>query len=876
MGYQPYFVGPIKVGLERDLDSYLIPEDAFQDLENAYLWRGRVYKKGGYQLLGDDPLYHGRIGIRQDYLAARGAPPDIYAGNTIYAPIEPGSLTITDGITTFTDNGIGGMIVTSGAGINGTINYATGAYVVTFTGVNAGAAVTARYFVVVGNSSPVMGLRTYDVDETIQPTLVAFDETSAYQFDRVFGRFDHARFYKNTVTPVAWIGGKTDFFHSASYQGALFATNNLPGNQTYIITLVTAAANAVITTSVANNLSVGDYVYINNITTAAPNLMNNKTGRVTVAGNPFTTDINTAGSGAYVSGGIVWSLTHTRATSGDGIRWFDGFAPAVPPIVPPAVPPAVPATGWVNFTPPLDASDTPRLLQGCLMLFPYKNYLIALNTVEGTTFANRHRFAQRARWSQFGTVYYTPNHPTDPSILPATYQVPAGSSISGQEWYDGVSGRGGFIDAPTSQDIMSAEFIKDTLIVYFETSTYKLTYTGNGLEPFIWEKINTSVGATSTFSAVPFDTSVLSVGNNGIYGCDSVNIDRIDRIIPDVVFNFRTTQNANKQIYGIRDFYGEACQWTFIDSDSSSVATLGFPDKTLYYNYLTQSYSIFINTFTCFGYFTITNDLIWSAARYPWQSYQRAWDSFGSQAGFPIVVSGNQQGFVFQMQNANGGLFDFNDFSLVIQNITNANPSVFTVPNHNLIIGAFVFIDNAQGVPAGFNGKIYQISGANYTANTFSLNDSTFTPVSLATYTFGGQVSIVDNINVTTKNLNPFYAQGKSMRLGYADFFVDNESELDEITVYSFQDDTNPTEIPRAAEARPMSLHQFCNLDNTKFWRRVHFQLQSEFIKLRFSYSSTQIFNVNTDESSFVLHGMILWMKPTGRLLRVYADEGLS
>ncbi len=846
MGYQPYFIGPIKVGLERDMDSYLIPEDAFPTLENAYLWRGRIYKKGGYNLLGFESgnPHAGRLGIRNDYLAVRGAPPQNYAGNTIYAPIEPGSLIISDGIESFIDNGVGVMVHSTGVG-NGTINYVTGAYNVTFTGVNAGAAVNANYFVVVGNNSPVMGLRTFDVQDSIVPTLVAFDRTSAYQFNRITFQFDQTRFYKGTNNVVVWTGTDTDFFQTLNYQRAMFATNNVPGAHFYSITAIVTGATTQVTTSVANNFQVGDIVYINNATIAAPDNLNNKTGAVTIAGNPFTVAINSAASGAYTApSGVAWSPTLSATNGGDGIRWFDGFTAG-----------AAPATGWVNFAPPLDRSAAPRILLGALMLFAYKNYMIALNTFEGTSLATGQRFTQRARWSQQGVVYYSQTQPAG-----------FNQTVDGQAWYDTITGHGGAKDAPTAEDIISAEFIKDTLIVYFENSTYKLTYTGNGIEPFIWEKINTTVGAISTFSVVPFDTSVLCVGNNGVYGCDSVNMDRIDRIIPDEAFSFRSSSNAAKRVQGIRDFYSETVLWTYVDS-AGAAPTIIYPTKTLYYNYLTQSFAIFRNTFTCFGHFTVTNDLTWNGARASWDFYGRAWNSFISQSGFPIVVAGNQQGFVFQLEQTDGTPFDYNQKSLIIQNISAANPSVFTVPNHNLQLGDFIYLQNAGGVPVNTNDRVYKVATI-LSVNTFTVTDDSQDPTSISTYTYGGDLTIVDNFDITTKSLNPFVAQGKSVRLGYADIFVEQGNVDDVMTVQLLQDDS----IDVVSIEKNVKLFQASAINNSKFWRRIHFDAQGEFITLRFMFDDEQMFDINEARSVVLIHGIILWMKPTGRLLRVYED----
>ena len=65
-----------------------------------------------------------------------------YTGNLAGAPITAGSLTLTDGVLTVTDDGAGNLIGNIAAGTNA-INYTTGAYDVTFSG--ATVAVTASY-----------------------------------------------------------------------------------------------------------------------------------------------------------------------------------------------------------------------------------------------------------------------------------------------------------------------------------------------------------------------------------------------------------------------------------------------------------------------------------------------------------------------------------------------------------------------------------------------------------------------------------------------------------------------------------------------------------------------------------------------------------
>ncbi len=836
-GYQPFTIANMQTGLEQDIDSFLIAEDAFPVLENSYLWRGVVYKKGGNDLFG-------RLGVRNPILVlARGAGNTIVAVNLPGAPIEPGSIVVSDGTTFFTDNGIGGFVITGGTGtVNVPTNYATGAIDITFTTANPGATIRARYFVVVNANSPVMGIKLrdqVDIDEG-----VAFDMTQANRFDVVNRRYDNISFYKNTSIPfppnglpVTWTGTNSDFFDVENYQLAMFATNNVPGIHAYAISAITQAATALVTTTTNHTLLAGDVVYFNNV--VGMTQINNLSGTVMapIGANTFTVNINTGAFTAYVSGGIVW--VPSRSISGDGIRWYDG-------------------TGWVNFTPPTDASGTPNLVQGALLLFSYKGYFVLLSTWESTFGTAPVNFTKRARYSQIGNIFYE----TAPAPLPAgNTSVP-----TGMEWYQ-IPGRGGFIDAPTGEDIIAAEFIKDTLVVYFESSIYRLTYTGNSVLPFIWEKVNTEVGSESTFSLVPFDRQILSVGTNGIYACDSVNVERKDRIIPDIVFSFHNGNQGAKRVQGIRDFYSEMVYWTYADDDENPI----FPNRILAYNYLTSSFAVFKNYYTSFGYSNVPAEQTWGNSTSEFQTYNRSWGSFSLQTSFPIILAGNQQGYIFNLQQSDGSYNTVNGPSLSITAITNAVPSVFTSINHNLVTGDFIRIVEGTQVPSLAN-QIFKVL-TTPTANTFTLVDANNLPVQNINYTVPtSKIVIVDNFDILTKNLNPFYTQGRSMRLGHADFYFDVAPTCI-VTVNLYQNDNHALPI----ETHQIDLNDVYDLENDKFWRRVYFQSQGQFLSMEVKFSDNtitnqtpvvgQMFNLNYTASQVVLHGIILWMRPAGRLL---------
>ncbi len=857
MTYQPFLIATSRVGKETDLDPYVLPDDAYPELLNAYLYRGVIRKKGGTELLGNDPLYGGRLGIRNPILlAARGAGNSVIAVNLAGAPLEPGSIIVTDGTTVFTDNGVGGFTITGGTGtVNVPTNYVTGAINITFTSANLGATITATYLVKVGANSPVMGLCTREIKQINNNALIAFDMTHAYQFDNALQRFVDISTYKvatgqTTINNVVWTGTNSQFFDYQNFQNAFFATNDVPGSQFYKITNITQAAAAVVTTSAANNFAAGDFVYFNNVGGMVE--INNRSGIVTVPGNPFTVAINSTGFSAYTSGGIVWSQTLSRTSGGDGIRWYDG-------------------TGWVNFDPPLDATTTPNILQGALLLFAYKGRLVALNTFEGQQGATPTNFAQRARYSQQGSVFYAP-------------PFPAGgvTSSNGNEWYT-APGLGGFEDAPTAEVIVAAEFIKDVLVVYFERSTYRLVSTTNSARPFFWEKINTEIGAESTFSTVPFDKEILSIGPNGVYECDSINIERIDQKIPDQVFNFGEANQGITRIHGIRDFYTQFCYWTYVDegenSDGDFTTTPTFPNKILAYNYLDESWANFQNYFTCFGYYQTSQNLTWATCNRTWDAMTVPWDSARNQTQFPLVVAGNQQGFVVSLSLVISSDDDPQDNapSLVIQNITNANPSIFTVPNHNLDFNTYVLI---TGTGLSIDNQIYLVFPQS--ADTFYLVDSNGTIVSIAGYTFGGRVQTVENFFIQTKKFTPYIQSGQKVRVGYIDLFLETDADDDGVP-----EDTVPAFGVSLLENENFGATVFTKivaLDDergdpnvNKFWKRVYLNQTAQSFSLKFSYTNPidnpddpnqQIFEVPNIDTQVAIHGMIFWMAPAGRLVR--------
>jgi hypothetical protein len=278
--------------------------------------------------------------------------------------------------------------------------------------------------------------------------------------------------------------------------------------------------------------------------------------------------------------------------------------------------------GWNNQKPIVNGSTR---LDKCLMVFPYKGRLVILSTQEGGS-----AFRQRARWSQIGTPYVLATG-GDPAVVP-----PTPFTTDDNAWRDDIPGKGGFIDADTNERIISAGIVRDTLIVFFQRSTWRLRYTGNEILPFIWERLNTQYGSEATFSTIPFDEHLLTFSRYGFVAADTNSVKRIDEKIPDQSFNVEagTTLASLQRIHGIRDFYRQTAYWAY-PLENTSV----YPDRILNYNYLDRTWARFKQSFRVFGYYRTFNDLTWASSTTAWENSDFPWSGPWNQADFPQVVA---------------------------------------------------------------------------------------------------------------------------------------------------------------------------------------------------------------------------------------------
>lgn len=765
-------------GLEQDREPFIINNDAFPVLQNAYIWRGRIQKKRGATKLGKLTR---KVGTTDG------------AGNLVVtltnAPIALQTALITIGNTFYEDTGGANPVTLTTNGLGTvTLNRTTGLLTV--------AGSLALTDVLYSPGLPVMGIEDFEnVSDSIDtaPTIF-FDTKYAYQFDRTVGirQFYDVSFYKITGNPVIWNGQDYQQFWSANFDNAMWVTNNVPGLNGVQIATIQNANNPILTTVTPHNLSnaVADWIYIDGVTqlfnptyktnnisyvnglslqinvattviVPATGVSTAITATVTGANTIQLNGLNTAAAANPGTGGFLQELT--RETSGqDGIRWYDGD-PTVNAF----------AEGWVNFAPPINKIDptatnpvqVQTYLVGALMLVPFRGTFIAIGTWEqAANAAIPSQFPQRIRWSTFsGTPFYA-------------NPVPVEQTADSLAWVENVNGRGGFLDVVTAEEILSASNQQETILLGLERSQRRLVPTGSVISPFTVQIVNPEFGTTATFSSIPLDRGTLSVGDYGFILASSYNAQRFDIKIPDQVFQVKQLINGLAtgplRICSARNWQEETIYFTFVDLPSGQT----YPNRTVIFNYRDPSFAILKESYTTYGQFRDSEPYSWNTLPFKnWFEWLPNWVSYSAEPGYPLVAAGNQQGYVMLKDFEEVG----NDPSLSVTGITSvvasAGPppnttATFYIPNHNLEINDYFFLQNVAGL-TGVNNTIWQVTRVT-NANSINATNYSFLNVG-GSYTGLGEVSILDNFLVQTKQFGAFWEMAKGARIGTQRFLLD-------------------------------------------------------------------------------------------------------
>jgi hypothetical protein len=727
-----FLIAPFNSGLQDNVRPFLLPEDAFQELNNAYVFRGRVRKRFGTTLTSDGSTavtaetaqLSSRLRISVGTTDGNGDLSssvflDGSAATTKYTNSPLGSMfSIGDDIFTVYQ-AAGAMYISGGTATTHTFDTVTGDFV--FVGADA---TTIVYFY---PALPVMGIMQNEtVNINDEPTYV-FDTKFSYQFaNNGWERF----------ADEYWTGSNSDFFWGRVWRGTL---------PTDILLFVT------------------NFVF----------------DETNVATDPIR----------YLSGGT-----------------------------------------WTDFAPAFSAAGS--VINQARIIIPFKDRLLLMNTVENTDAApgTYKQYGFRLRFSQNG------------------------SPLDANAFREDIAGRGGFVDAPTQEQIISAEIIKDRLLVFCERSTFEIVYTGNEILPFRFQYVDDQLGVESTFSLIPFDNRVVGIGDTGIHAATSTSVQRIDEKIPDLVSEIGNQNNGLQRVHGIRDYYKEVAYWAYPQPDET------FPTKLLVYNYQNNSWAIFDDSITAFGYFQNQNSRTWQASLDFWEEAEYQWNSGALQSKHKTVIGGNQQGWVFKLDN------DFrNDPSLQITNVTTG--TVLTVYNHNLVTDDYVAIENlTAGVTIG--QTIVRVVSTS--ADTVNID-----PAFPITGTYAGQATIarVSRPSVLTKQYNFYLKEGMSFDVDKIDILAektgsfnedDDAFEGSEFAVEWFVNSSREIIGSQVLQTYPYDdpIYAFENTQ-TQVWRRIYPEAEGSFIQLRYFLNDAQMQATISAWGAFMIHATMYHAMPT-------------
>lgn len=844
----PLYIGAFDAGQRTDLKPFMIPEKAFTTLTNAYIFRGRVRRKGGYGLLGR---------LRRTLTAS----PFFKVGNTTPTAWTFNLLANTGYIKTANNANPGKVTTISKHGLtNGDMVFISG--VVGATGYNT--------------NSPFTITVVDDKNFTIGADATAY---GAY----VSGGFYWSNHVSNNLEPNASIkpGSVTININGG---GQIFTDN---GNGTLspngTINYFTGAVSLVTTQAVGSAVLITmtyfpglpvmgiwqhdvatenveetiffDTRYAYKYSSVTNQFQDLTTNVVTWSGDDYqlfwATNYWHNSSGAI----FFWVTNYNNTLTFDPIRYFDPTSLL-----------------WIDFTPAIDAPPATTFMFQALMLIPYKGRLLAFNTWEGTSVGASNQFRQRVRWSRAGD-------PTD--------QV--------QAWRSDISGHGGFLDAATGEEIVSAGFVKDQLIVYFERSTWQLAYTGNDLLPFVFQRVNFELGADSTFSNVRLDNALICFGNIGVHASNGVSTNRIDGDNPSIIFDVSDENHGPERTMGLRDNFRELIYFTYVDQPTNpyrgtAYDSFKFPNRIMVYNYANNTFSFFDDHFTFLGYFQNFTNMVWQDLtaehpKYPsWEAWGDPWYNASAEQGFPTIVAGNQQGYVLEIDPD----ITSNDVSLFIQNIQLNTPSAgfmtITTPDHNLGQDTYFIMKDIVGM-TGINNVIYIVASPG-TANTNTLIVE-MTGNESGSYVGGGQIKVLSNFEIKTKQFNPYWSQGQRFRLIKSEYLFNRTTQGQvRANVYVSM---APSTLNNSANSMndPANFEYDMNPDNTtvwgnnvistfpepdllyqrlqdQIWHRQFYMTDGDTFQFQFTLGDEEMASLVLNESEVTLHGMVLHFENAG------------
>ena len=259
-------------------------------------------------------------------------------------------------------------------------------------------------------------------------------------------------------------------------------------------------------------------------------------------------------------------------------------------------------------------------INSALLVFVVKERIVILNTNENGT-----DFKQRARWSAI----------KEPQSWPAN----------------------SFIDAPTEDAIVTADFLGDDLYVWFENSVWRFVWTGDSVSPFEWQRVSAEDGAIAQMSLTTRNNLQRAIGPTKILGNNGNIVAAIDQKVPDVVLEW----NPDSAAFSVSADLEEQRQIYFTYARVETVANADgnkYPDRALIFDYEDNNWSVCSHPIHSIGFSRLESDITWDLDD-AWEDIDFAWNQLDTISGFPFTIIGDHAGILFQINT--GGSDDGSD-----------------------------------------------------------------------------------------------------------------------------------------------------------------------------------------------------------------------
>ena len=691
--YTPFPITEFKSGLSTYAQPWMRPADAFEPLNNAYIYRGALQKRQGYEKLGKPLPGQGRM-FYTDYLEMGDGTTGPFTGTITPNPITVGTLTFTDGTETLTsdETATTGYILAPAKTITGATQ--ANPCKITTSGVHgytSGDAVQISE--VVGMTElNILTLYVVTVTSTTEFTLDGIDSTA-------FDMYTSGGLVKKAMGVITWATGA----YSIEFTSTVSATTPIYASYGYTQDRpIMALKQWVDSTTDTSKLVAFD--------TRRACVFNNSTEQFDPINSglaSITIPENTTGSGIPTTLTITTGFTDLVPTTlsmtdnpnsgtvtdsaGAGTFGTGGnFTPASTVVY---------STGVITLNYLQPAGDRQKSIEVTFNIqddyftgtftnfFNTVNWnapssfitntdnLYITNNIDQITLYNGTHLSRPPFPTVFANIASGVNdiqtcldlqvyknrllviRPTARAAIGGAFTV-EGPTIRFSQIFKptnlaaDIAGNGGSEEAPTSDFIYATDFLRDQLIVFFKNSTRHFQFTGLTNQPFRWATLNTSRSTNCPYSTVSYDERVTSVGQKGFIACDGVNVQRYDMEVIDEWLNIDA--NHLNQVYSQRfDTINQT--WTlYPDQTMTSGQQTGRSNKATIYNFLENTWAVYDLYMSCLGLFYVISDKAWEY--FPttsWTQSEVPWNNYLLQGLQPNLLSGGHNGTVYILDSGN-------------------------------------------------------------------------------------------------------------------------------------------------------------------------------------------------------------------------------